>query len=190
MTDANSEDDSEVGYKRPPRHTRFRPGLSGNPRGRQLGVRNFATDVKAALKAPVALNEKGKTRRVSTQEAVLLRLKEKALKGDPRALDQFIRLARIFNGDGPNDALGGQNMLAEDREILDAYAEEVRSRPANAAATDPVPGENSGERRRWIGSFGRSFARIWGRSSARSSRPCRRERLMSTTGISTRSYIS
>jgi hypothetical protein len=97
MTDEASNDKSIVGFKQPPRHTRFRRGQSGNPRGRQKGVRNFATDVKATLKAPVALNEKGRTRRVSTQEAMLLRLKEKALKGDPRALDQLIRLAQIFN---------------------------------------------------------------------------------------------
>jgi Family of unknown function (DUF5681) len=143
MTDANSADE-KVGYKRPPRHTRFRRGESGNPSGRQPGVRNFATDVKATLRAKVALSEKGKTRRVSTQEAVLLRLKEKALKGDPRALEQIIRLAQIFNGDGPNDALGGQDMVAEDQEILDAYAEAVRSRPASAADENRVPDETPG----------------------------------------------
>lgn len=130
MTNANSADDVTVGYKRPPRHSRFRRGQSGNPRGREKGVRNFATDVKATLKAPVALTEKGKTRRVSTQEALLLRLKEKALKGDPRALDHIIRLAQSFNDDAPN-AMGGQEMLAEDREILDAYAEALRSGPSS-----------------------------------------------------------
>lgn len=81
---------------------------------------------------------------MSTQEAVLLRLKEKALKGDPRALEQIIRLAQIFNGDGPNDALDSQDMPGEDREILDAYAEEVRSRPANATDADPVRDESPG----------------------------------------------
>src|SRR5271155_6015919 len=88
----------EVGYKRPPRHSRFRPGQSGNPSGRQKAMRNFATDRRATLEASVALNDKGKARRVSTQEAALLRLKEKALKGDSRALDRLIDLARIFNG--------------------------------------------------------------------------------------------
>ena len=43
MTDA-ANPDKKVGYKRPPLHTRFRPGMSGNPRGRQKGVRNFAAD--------------------------------------------------------------------------------------------------------------------------------------------------
>jgi Family of unknown function (DUF5681) len=80
MTEANSEDASKVGYKRPPRHSRFRSGQSGNPRGRERGVRNLRTDVKATLAGSVVLNERGKAKRVSTQEAMLLRLKEKALK--------------------------------------------------------------------------------------------------------------
>jgi hypothetical protein len=74
---------------------------------------------------------------------MLLRLREKALKGDARALDQFIRLAQV-NNDGPNDALGGQEMLAEDREILDAYAEALRSRPSSEVGADRGPGESSG----------------------------------------------
>ena len=32
----------EVGYGRPPQHTQFRPGQSGNPAGRRKGVRNLA----------------------------------------------------------------------------------------------------------------------------------------------------
>jgi hypothetical protein len=65
MSEANSEDD-KVGYKRPPRHSRFRPGQSGYPRGRKKGVRNLRTDVKATLASSVALNERGKPKRVST----------------------------------------------------------------------------------------------------------------------------
>jgi Family of unknown function (DUF5681) len=129
MTDA-SNDAFKTGYKRPPLNTRFRPGVSGNPRGRQKGLRNFGTDVKATLTASVSLTDKGKTKRVSTQEAMLLRLKEKALKGDPRALEQLIRLAQIFNEEGPQAGTDRQDMPAEDREILEAYAEAARSRPS------------------------------------------------------------
>jgi hypothetical protein len=144
MSEANPEDDFKVGYKSPPRHSRFRRGQSGNPRGRQRGLRNFGTDVKATLAGPVAVNEQGKAKRVSSQEGMLLRLREKALKGDARALDQFIRLAQAFNNDGPNDALGGQEMLAEDREILDAYTDALRSRPSSDVGADRGPGESSG----------------------------------------------
>ena len=69
----SSDDSFEVGYKKPPPHTRFQAGKSGNTRGRQKGVRNLGSDVKRTLETPVKLNDAGKPRRVSTQEAALLR---------------------------------------------------------------------------------------------------------------------
>ena len=51
MTDDSSNRDGKVGYKRPPIHTRFQKGQSGNPLGREKGVRNFAADVKRSLGA-------------------------------------------------------------------------------------------------------------------------------------------
>ena len=79
---------------------------------------------------------------VSTQEAVLLRLREKALKGDARALDRLLVLAQTFNNDVAIEALSDKTMAAEDQAILDAYAEEVRSRPASP---DPDPLGAAGE---------------------------------------------
>ena len=49
----------KIGYGRPPVHSRFKPGQSGNPRGRPKGSLNFETDLKRTLQAPVTLNEWG-----------------------------------------------------------------------------------------------------------------------------------
>src|ERR671921_152968 len=68
----------EVGYKKPPEHTRFQPGTSGNPKGRQKGVNNLATDIKNALASKITVRSGGKGRVVSTQEAGIMILKEKA----------------------------------------------------------------------------------------------------------------
>ena len=133
MTDDTSDDAFAVGYKKPPPHSRFQPGQSGNPRGRQKGVRNLAIDVKRTLEVPVRLNEQGKARRVSTQEAALLRLREKALKGDPRSLAQFLELAKIFNNSNAVESTSGGTLAAEDQAILDAFAEDIRSRLPDAA---------------------------------------------------------
>ena len=94
MTDDSSDQGRKVGYKLPPIHSRFQNGPSGNPRGRLKGVRNFAADIKRSLEIPVTLNDKGRGKRVSTQEALVLRLREKALKGDNRALETLLGLAR------------------------------------------------------------------------------------------------
>src|SRR5215468_3742147 len=121
MTDETSDDGFMVGYKKPPHHSRFQPGRSGNPRGRQKGVRNIGSDVKRTLEVPVRLSEQGKARRVSTQEAALLRLREKALKGDARSLDRLLELARTFNNVSDLGSPSDQTISAEDQAILDAY---------------------------------------------------------------------
>jgi hypothetical protein len=136
MTTESSEDDFKVGYKSPPQHSRFQPGRSGNPRGRQKAVRNLGSDVKRTLEVPVRLNEQGKARRVSTQEAALLRLREKALKGDARSLDRLLELAQIFNNGAAIESLDAKAVAAEDQAILDAYAAEIRSRPVSS---DSIP---------------------------------------------------
>jgi Family of unknown function (DUF5681) len=146
MTDDTSDDAFAVGYKNPPQHSRFQPGRSGNPRGRQKGVRNFGSDVKRTLEVPVRLNEQGRARRVSTQEAALLRLREKALKGDARSIVQILELAKIFNNSTAVESVGDKALAAEDQAILDAYAEEVRSRPPSGAIPlRPAVVEDSGE---------------------------------------------
>jgi hypothetical protein len=127
MTDDSSDRCGKVGYKLPPIHSRFQKGRSGNPRGRLKGVRNFAADVKRSLEIPVTLDDKGRGKRVSTQEALVLRLREKALKGDNRALETLLGLARTHNNDEAGHRLDGQQTAPEDQAILDAYAEEGRS---------------------------------------------------------------
>jgi Family of unknown function (DUF5681) len=135
MTDEASDDGFAVGYKKPPQHSRFQPGRSGNPRGKQKGVRNFGTDVKRTLEVPVRLNDQGRAKRVSTQEAALLRLREKALNGDARSIVQILELAKIFNNSTAVESIGDKALAAEDQAILDAYAIEVRSRPPSGAIT-------------------------------------------------------
>ena len=122
----------------------FQPGRSGNPRGRQKAVRNLGSDVKRTLETPVRLNEQGKARRVSTQEAALLRLREKALKGDARSLDRLLQLPQTFNNGTAIDSLGRKAVAAEDQAILDAYAAEVRSRPASSGGMTHGADEDAG----------------------------------------------
>ena len=46
-----------VGYGKPPRHSRFEPGQSGNPRGRPPGSKNLSSLLKKALDEPVIVVE-------------------------------------------------------------------------------------------------------------------------------------
>jgi hypothetical protein len=130
-----AEADYEVGYGRPPKHTRFKPGQSGNPNGRPKGHRNFKTDVVDMLKTPVTVRENGRARQVSTQEATLLRLRERALGGDQRALDRIIELAARYGHEEVAESAAG--LSPSDREIVErALARRERSRRPHEHGTD------------------------------------------------------
>jgi hypothetical protein len=113
----------EVGYGKPPIHSQFRPGQSGNPAGRRKGVRNLRTDVKRMLATPVKVKEGGRTRTRSTQEAALMYLREKVFKDNRRALDLLLELAAQFNNEAA-EAGEAQPLPADDQAILAAYVAE------------------------------------------------------------------
>jgi hypothetical protein len=123
--DNSNGEDYTVGYGKPPQQSRFRPGRSGNPAGRPRGVRNLGTDVRRTLRVPVKVTDGGRSRKISTQAGMLMLLREKALRGDARALDRLVELASRFNNEpGPEMA---QALSADDQAILAAYAAEIFS---------------------------------------------------------------
>jgi hypothetical protein len=110
-------------------HSRFEPGKSGNPKGRRKGVRNFKTDLKAILKIPIKVTRDGKPRKISTQEAMLLRLREKALSGVTRELLQLILLAQSYNDEELPEV---RSLPASDEAILQIFKARVLSGAAAA----------------------------------------------------------
>ena len=81
--------DYVVGYGKPPLHTRFQKGRSGNPKGRPKGSKNFATLLTEALDEKVQVTEDGKRRRVSKRELVVKQLVNKSASADLRAIKQL-----------------------------------------------------------------------------------------------------
>jgi uncharacterized protein DUF5681 len=85
-------DDYAVGYGRPPKHTRFKPGHSGNPKGRPKGTINLKTDLMEELSERISVSEGGKSKKLSKQRALLKSLAAKAIKGDARAMNILLNL--------------------------------------------------------------------------------------------------
>ncbi len=128
----------EVGYRKPPMHSRFRAGQSGNPVGRRKGISNLMTDVKRTLSTPIKVKEGGRTRKRSTQEGALMVLREKALRGDARALDRLLELALRFNNE-TTEISSAQPLGADDQAILAAHVAESTGVPATAeSSADPA----------------------------------------------------
>ena len=73
-----------IGKGKPPQHTRFKKGQSGNPMGRRKESKNLATLLGKALNERVNVTENGKRRTMSKREAMLKQLANKAASGDLR----------------------------------------------------------------------------------------------------------
>ena len=78
----------------------FKPGQSGNPKGRPKGTNNLTTDLQEELALPVLVTQNGKSQTVSKQRAMVKRLTEKALSGDIRAIQLLVNmvLQRLEDG--------------------------------------------------------------------------------------------
>ena len=83
------DSDKSVGYRNPPVGTRFKKGVSGNPKGRPKGSLNLAAMFTKTLRERVVINEHGRRRTVTKLEAALKQLVNKAASGDLRALAQL-----------------------------------------------------------------------------------------------------
>jgi hypothetical protein len=84
--------DYQVGYGRPPRHTRFRKGRSGNPNGRPKGVQSFARLANQVFNEKIAIKENGERRIITKLQAALKQLANKAASGDAAAIRDMLRL--------------------------------------------------------------------------------------------------
>ena len=114
--------DYRVGYKKPPVHTRFRKGVSGNPAGRPRELRNLKTDFLEELSERVTVTEGGKRRHHSKQRVTIKALVNKAMTGDVRAAAKVIEYQiKLF---GLDEAASGELGLSQtDQEILAAFLE-------------------------------------------------------------------
>jgi len=91
--DAQAETSYAVGYKRPPQHSRFQPGQSGNPSGRRKGSKNIRSIFEKILGEEIALREGSTTKKITKAEAIVRSLVINAMKGDSRSQQNLFRLA-------------------------------------------------------------------------------------------------
>jgi hypothetical protein len=82
----------DVGYGKPPKRTRFAKGRSGNRRGRPRRTRNLKTDLRTVLEEDLTLTVAGREVKLSARRAMLIALRNKALKGDVRAIGMLVTL--------------------------------------------------------------------------------------------------
>lgn len=117
---ADDETDYDVGYRKPPRAGQFKPGQSGNPKGRKKGSRGLKTDLRAELLSKVPVTENGKTKQLTKQQLVLKALVTKAAKGDTKAAAQVLSMTMQMFGI-EDERVGKSQISAADEALLADY---------------------------------------------------------------------
>jgi hypothetical protein len=108
---SNSENlpgtDCAVGYCRPPTHSRFRPGQSGNPKGRRKGSRGLSSLRKELYLSLVPMREGNQIKKIPRVLAIDIAVLNRALRGDPKAAQLASKTASelgVYEETFPNES--------------------------------------------------------------------------------------
>src|SRR5579875_2376179 len=96
-----SPGDFEVGYKRPPKHTQFQPGCSGNPKGRPKRSKGLKTIIRETMLERIKIRTPRGEKSVSKAEALVLKKIEAAFKGNLKAIQSLLILFQEAVPDTP-----------------------------------------------------------------------------------------
>ena len=137
------DDDYQVGYGKPPKGTRFKPGQSGNRSGRPKGSRNLKTDLLDEFAEEIVVRESGQARTMSKQRALLKGMMAKGLNGNDRVavklLDLYVRLTGL---EAEADEAGIP--LSDDEQAILRTLEERILRKARLTPDHPATPDTAG----------------------------------------------
>ncbi len=128
--------DYDVGYGRPPKRTRFKPGQSGNPSGRPKKKRTPAeAEAKLLLEDKFMMRVNGKARRLTAYDAILRVLIRQGMDGNMRAIAYILKRAEVLMA---NAAANEKDRHVEGAEILIQAIRETFL-PSDRDESEPQP---------------------------------------------------
>ena len=146
---ASQREPYRVGYGKPPQHSQFPKGQSGNPRGRPKGRKNLRNWFIDFMQEEVSFTSPdGKKRKMSTQEALLRGRHTRAINGDSRAFDHILRFMELCGMlDQPPDrmALYDHYLKYTDDEVLLHLIGNVETAKATVAAAGESRSRGAGQ---------------------------------------------
>jgi Family of unknown function (DUF5681) len=119
------------GYGRPPVHTQFQPGKSGNSRGRPKASKDLQARLKKAAAEKVVVQEAGRERKVDKLDVALTQMMNKAAQGQPSFLK--MALTQIQKAEAAEPTATPQEELAEaDHEVIALVISRIRQQGSHA----------------------------------------------------------
>jgi hypothetical protein len=133
----SKKDDAEysVGFMKPPRHTQFKPGQSGNPYGRPKKTDTVADVLRKELNTRITVVKDGKRKRLPMLQAIIKQNLNLAVKGDSKAFGNLLKALKAHRPDG------GDNLsaLVEEFRAISARhktSDEERRKPSEISDLD------------------------------------------------------
>ena len=114
--------DYEVGYGKPPRHTRFKKGQSGNPRGRPRASKNLSTLLTEVLNERVTVAENDGRRKITKREAIIIQLVNRSAQADLQAIKILLDMLRQIEIRTEADTADSPFGLADEKVIAQLKA--------------------------------------------------------------------
>jgi hypothetical protein len=128
-----SQDVDRVGYGKPPKHSQFKPGQSGNPAGRKPRFGNFEADLLEELEAEISIRENGAERKISKGRAIVNTLVAEAIRGNMRAAGPLLGiLARALPSPTERDPEPASE--ASDQDLLKSFNRRQRRASTSKSA--------------------------------------------------------
>jgi Family of unknown function (DUF5681) len=124
----NRDDDYPVGFGKPPKHTQFKKGQSGNPMGRPRGSKDFSTLIYNELGERVSAKENGRTKSMTKREVMAKQLVNKGVKGDlpaTKVLLPYMERREEANRQG-SAQLETPRAQMSDHEVITLFEEAVK----------------------------------------------------------------
>ena len=84
------KEDYEVGYGKPPKNTRFRKGVSGNPEGRPKRPLDFHRELLRKARSLITITDGDRRVRITKLEGIALQVTNKALSGNNSSVKNFV----------------------------------------------------------------------------------------------------
>ena len=123
-----------VGHGKPPKHTQFKPGQSGNPKGKPKGKLPTMTLISKQLEAKLTVTIAGQPKQMTRREALITALIRDARQGNERARRQVFDLLLLMEASASAEPQAATS-TEEDAALIEAYLKRHAAAPATKKST-------------------------------------------------------